>query len=488
MRYLRNFVFLALIVVLGKATILSAQDEAPPYLYYYSRMLGGIIIERADGSDSRIIGEDAIPAGMDGLVGPGWSPSGRYFAAYSISYGDYRSSTGRPYLIDVRGKALISGEYLSRATYDMKWSPDGSNLLLIVGSRSGAVSPEIETTFWVVDAETGAILVDFGLVYNTLRKVTWEVKSNSIIAYSYSELYRPLRYFRTTLQLDGTVIKESISEREFQARTPLPHLGLDDGIYYAHAFSPSGTYEAHDKFPSYLRNRLTGEEIELATHSQGTSCRAYRWSADEQYIITLDGTILAGGGCGGSVLGVTDYHGELWRELGGCSWNMPPCVGWLPGQVNVNHLPRGQSQPIQLDPIGFETAELVTYMRDTNFRFRCGKDHTRYVVDAETNEALFELFDDQHCPSSEGASRSAEFISITFAYDPINQLLATAQGYESVSIWFMRNGVGKLIKQLNTYGFELEFTSDGDQLRARNRNAWKIYNVADILNTADYNN
>ncbi len=55
------------IFLLSVTTPTQAQtDTAPPYLYYYSRLLGGLIIERADGTDSRRIGMDAFPAAAYG--------------------------------------------------------------------------------------------------------------------------------------------------------------------------------------------------------------------------------------------------------------------------------------------------------------------------------------------------------------------------------------------------------------------------------------
>ena len=66
-----------LIIIVGlilSASLVSAQaDSNAPYLYYYSRMLGGIIIEHPDGSDSRLIGSDVIPPNLTGIEGPGWS-------------------------------------------------------------------------------------------------------------------------------------------------------------------------------------------------------------------------------------------------------------------------------------------------------------------------------------------------------------------------------------------------------------------------------
>lgn len=57
----------------------TAQDD-PPYIYYYSGTLNGIVVERADGTDSRILGQGLMPEAANFVDGPGWSPDGRWFA------------------------------------------------------------------------------------------------------------------------------------------------------------------------------------------------------------------------------------------------------------------------------------------------------------------------------------------------------------------------------------------------------------------------
>lgn len=58
-----------LLLTLMVAPINAQDDEEPPYLFYYSRILGGLIIERADGTDSRLIAEDVISSGYAGIAG-----------------------------------------------------------------------------------------------------------------------------------------------------------------------------------------------------------------------------------------------------------------------------------------------------------------------------------------------------------------------------------------------------------------------------------
>ncbi len=84
---MRKIIMIVAIILLSFSSKIAAAETTPaPYLYYYSRMLGGLIIERADGTDSRLIGADVIPPSMTGLQGPGWSPSGKFFAAGGVNY------------------------------------------------------------------------------------------------------------------------------------------------------------------------------------------------------------------------------------------------------------------------------------------------------------------------------------------------------------------------------------------------------------------
>src|SRR4051794_7367447 len=89
MTRLTVILLLTLVLVSIAAPLQAQTDSAPPYLYYYSQLLGGLIIERADGTDSRQIAADIIPPDLTGLGGPGWSPSGKYFIASGKKRGDY---------------------------------------------------------------------------------------------------------------------------------------------------------------------------------------------------------------------------------------------------------------------------------------------------------------------------------------------------------------------------------------------------------------
>ena len=65
-------------VTAQEATDSPTTEDDVPYIYYYSNVLNGIVIERADGTDSRIIGQGLVDEDVAAIYGPGWSPDGRW--------------------------------------------------------------------------------------------------------------------------------------------------------------------------------------------------------------------------------------------------------------------------------------------------------------------------------------------------------------------------------------------------------------------------
>lgn len=296
---------------------------------------------------------------------------------------------------------------------------------------------------------------------------------------------------------DGIVLKEAINWAMYNAEAPVNTFSYErdeaigEALYDAYGVSPSGQFIAEGKYPTILRNASTDVEIELPTHSQGTICRGYLWNEDEQYILTQDGTFVSGGGCNPPVLGVTDQYGELWRELGGCSWNTPACFGWLPEQVNLSSLPSGQLPPIQLDPIAYEPIpdnERQYGPTSVQNYLRCDKGNTRYLVSVETGEVVATLMDPDRCPYAANFRFADVGIEAVTAFEPRTSLIATYTQYsrDFVSVWMICDGVATHLLELNSDGYELQFTPDGEYLRAINFNAWKVYSVDDILEYANF--
>lgn len=66
----KNGFWLVLLALL--AFPVGAQDDPlAPYLYYYSPLIGGFVIERADGSDSRAVGV-GFSDSVENVIGTPW--------------------------------------------------------------------------------------------------------------------------------------------------------------------------------------------------------------------------------------------------------------------------------------------------------------------------------------------------------------------------------------------------------------------------------
>ena len=119
----------------------SSQPEPAPYLYYFSEERHAFVVERADGTDSRLLGQGVIPINAVGADGA-WSASGEYFAwatrkrwiesvdprqsnEAEEAFGIIRSD-GSPVPLD-----LPEGIWRHRFT----WSPTGDHILLTLQDR-----------------------------------------------------------------------------------------------------------------------------------------------------------------------------------------------------------------------------------------------------------------------------------------------------------------------------------------------------------------
>jgi WD40 repeat protein len=120
-------------------------DDSPsdaPFVQYLSPRLNALVIERADGTDSRVIGEGLMPEGANYLSGAGWSPSGEWLAVTAVNRGAYGvSHERRSLLIELENdRALDILDNYDEAY--LRWSPT-EDLLLVVAAEN---PPEVNET------------------------------------------------------------------------------------------------------------------------------------------------------------------------------------------------------------------------------------------------------------------------------------------------------------------------------------------------------
>src|SRR5688572_18563127 len=118
---MRNLIVLAVLAFFSMRVL---GDELAPFIYYESK--DGYVIERADGTDSHILGEGLTLEAAQAYAS--WSPSGAWLAWRGYDLGGCGSS---PDPVDSLYLAGIGGEYrfpFQQVAY--KWSPMKDHLVL----------------------------------------------------------------------------------------------------------------------------------------------------------------------------------------------------------------------------------------------------------------------------------------------------------------------------------------------------------------------
>ncbi len=154
-----------------------------PYIQYYSPFYQSIVIERADGTDRRLLGQGLVgpsPCEYQNLPfyrGPEWSPSGQWFvftARFISGYGGIPCGHP-PYILSSDGTQRL--HLLDHLTHvAMAWSPVED--LLLVGARyadkvplpTGGNSDFFQTSFMLVDVPANRVLYRD----ETRTLITWD--------------------------------------------------------------------------------------------------------------------------------------------------------------------------------------------------------------------------------------------------------------------------------------------------------------------------
>lgn len=238
--------------------------------------------------------------------------------------------------------------------------------------------------------------------------------------------------------------------------------------------------------PYTFTDTRTDDPILLPRHSMSTRGiinfiphELYRW------IITGDSLFVAGGEDMYRRLGVYNMSTGAWRELGGCYF-APSCVGWLPAQVDVARLPQGAAQSVLLAPVDYNyevEMRLSTPNLEGNAALICADSPTSHytLIDNVTGASIFTFSLTQPCPT-DYEYRAPQ----TTAVSPDGTLIAmvsTSGGF--VEVWEITRS--RLVARLNTFGYELSFSADGDSLYTRSTNAILTWRVDDLLQLAATN-
>lgn len=231
--------FFVLVLLALLAFPVGAQDDPPaPYLYYYSPIIGGFVIERADGSDSRAVGVGFSDSTQNEILAPLWSPSGRWMVWQTADYGGLGPSFFRAWGSRVDGSARLTVlEFPPDVwvnTTVLEWSPDRDLLLTVQITEPVGDSDQAATAHYrLIDAEANAVIASQSTAFPYFQgdsrefRPLWFPDSAGVSVSSWMD-WEGIPVSIVTLETDGLVSVVDTYASEFVGMLPDGAYGLAD--------------------------------------------------------------------------------------------------------------------------------------------------------------------------------------------------------------------------------------------------------------------
>jgi WD40 repeat protein len=169
-------------VMLILCSVSDAQSDTPPYLYYFSPPLNAFVIERADGSESRLLGQGTFEQGTNFATGE-WSPSGRWFAGYTGSFGEGGLGRSRSFLFNVDGTQAHNWLHETRTIRQLAWSPVEDLMFVVAAKILGDYSAGNDV--YLYDAASQTVITSFYMSIPSGQQPVWS-EDGAFFAYFYS--------------------------------------------------------------------------------------------------------------------------------------------------------------------------------------------------------------------------------------------------------------------------------------------------------------
>ena len=488
-------------LMLSLTLTVSAQDTVQtndaPYIYYYSDALNGFIIERADGTDSRIIGQGVMEEPASALEGPGWSPSGKW-----IAWRNYSAFEG--YVISVDGREI---EFLDQfaCVHTMVWHPD-KDILLIHGTiqklreelrevyyaqgKYWEQAPCTRTrypvimTYWLIDVEENRLIastnheVDEGYLFYYWFDDYVQLNENTFFPAG-------RRFVSIKMNFDGRVEITPISETE--------HKNFDENVLEGEPLAKY-SFSSEYRFDYWMLDYETTPNSRILNSSSARP-GFFAWLYHSSSNWLFAGFDMCDAGCGTEVSGIlgriniyntsTNHN----REIADCRWGSEACIGWLPEQVDISYLPPGQGTSVLSTPLYFidHGENWGNRLRDTHI-LECNGEIDppvrNLVVNLETNETDFVLPNAEPCTISPENEETPYRYHITFVLSPDGNYYAMTDHTEYTSLYDAKSG--DLLTTLNIFGQFLSFSEDSKTLTTVARFLTAVWDVQQLVENSPY--
>ncbi|MCI0709928.1 MAG: hypothetical protein L0154_07170 [Chloroflexi bacterium] len=275
----RVCIFLLLIILSGTlASATKAQSGPVPYIFYHSTVLNAFVIERADGTDSRIIGEGITPFDQRAYPRPGWSPSGQWLVwITAIPFGGPGDVRRDAWGVSVDGTQRLT---LLNDVTDVRsigWSP-AEDLLFMLHDRWNIQAS-------LIDVAANRVVMSSALQIHDsdVGGISWTPDGQYVTfyysKYPDSDRTQPRQYFLRVISRKGEVSHRQVSILPYE----------DAGRAYP-IYSTEGwlLYATPDKAKLVADNVSTGERLEFDMPPLQIHRIEWSFSGDYAAVFTRD--------------------------------------------------------------------------------------------------------------------------------------------------------------------------------------------------------
>lgn len=296
------------ILILGQgASQAQTTEQTAPYIYYFSYEQHAIVVERADGSDSHLLGQGVIEETTETLTGPGWSPTGRWLAVVP-SVGGFGQQAVTPLVLSVDGQRVV--RLPTGYQVQWEWAPQDDVLLVSDDGQGEQPTSTFRTYLFDVGAERIVTLVEQpNVVTFTGSRYQSRWVENGAAALVLFEGYTDAEVSPDSYVLIFSRLERDGTSRQFDDYDP-------NELLWARPFtSPDGmvAFERDDQL--VLENLVTGEQ------------QTYTWPQSIAYVLweRQGGYALAVGEDSASVGLIDLQNASLTRLVDGMQWDV---VSW----------------------------------------------------------------------------------------------------------------------------------------------------------------
>jgi WD40 repeat protein len=315
----------------------AAQTDDVPYLYYYSREFNAFLIERADGTDRHWLGQGLARENASNIDGPGWSPSGLWFAWTENRFTTEQDHGNNPFVIHADGtRRLTLLDDFNDAV--MAWAPGDDDVLLIVGTKNELVG-ESDTIVYMllVDMATETVLnaVD---VQRPARKYYLSFEPEEVHYLRAARLVvdwmpdgeRAVVYLEGTTDYDGNELApDALYILDLVGGV---EIGPTTSTYADQIVSARGFVAYRDENGQLVLENILSGQREIVTVEGGFYFARMRWSPDGRYLLAR------GSERGLYLIETTDFTVTLLAERGSLETYARyggPVEYWSPGSDYV---------------------------------------------------------------------------------------------------------------------------------------------------------